>query len=265
MTATINKELSPYQLRMANWEIEQDRECDNYQKAKAWAIANGYKLHSDVSYNGFLYIKKEFGLTEDPHDGHCLEIQVHANTTDDRDKYHSYQQENMEAEFGNIMDETKYRFKQAHETGSHYSAKDIESVLAKTLEREKELVAEFEQYLKENPTTEWKLTDPDNFQYGRLVRGIPEFKEFDRKTLDKVYEKMKSVTQDKVDAYLKSEFDNEFPWIQKMIFLSQYTEQQIQEFISPYYKNVDEVKETYGDDWKFIVAECIFEQKSGLY
>lgn len=265
MTTTANKELSPYQVRMNAWDIQQDKDCANYQKAKVWAIANGYKLHKDVSYNGFIYIQKEFCLTEDPHDGHCLELQIHANTTDDRDKYHSYQQEDMEAEFGNIMDETKYRFKYSHEAGAHASSKDVETILAKTLEREKQLVAEFEQYLKENPTTEWKMTDPDNFQYGRLYRGIPEFKEFDRITFDKLYDKMKLATEEKLDAYLKSEFENELLWIKKSIFLSRYTEQQKEVFISGYYKDLNEVRKIYGTDSDFIIAECIFEQTSGLY
>lgn len=110
-------------------------------------------------------------------------------------------------------------------------------------------------------TQEWKLTDPDNFQYGRKIReGVYEFKEFDRNNY--------AINLDDYpteDIFIDTIFDHSEFWEEMTIVMSQYTEEQIQKHISAYYKDVDEVKEIYGDDWEWIVAECIFEQESSLY
>lgn len=41
---------------------------------------------------------------------------------------------------------------------------------------------------------------------------------------------------------------------------SDYDEDDLEKGVEAYYKNLDEVKSIYGDDWKQIVLECIFEQ-----
>jgi hypothetical protein len=35
--------------------------------------------------------------------------------------------------------------------------------------------------------------------------------------------------------------------------------------ISGYYNSLEELKSIYGDDSNWVIAECIFEQESGLY
>ena len=112
-----------------------------------------------------------------------------------------------------------------------------------------------------NATQEWKLTDGDNFQYGRKVRdGVYEFKEFDRHNY--------TINVDDYpteDIFIDSVFDNSEFWEDMTIVMSQYTDAQIREHVSSYYESLEALKEIYGDDWEWIVAECIFEQESGLY
>ena len=57
--------------------------------------------------------------------------------------------------------------------------------------------------------------------------------------------------------------DDEF--IESYINLDNYTEEEIEEHISSYYNSVEEIIEIYGEDSDWIIAECIFEQESGLY
>lgn len=79
----------------------------------------------------------------------------------------------------------------------------------------------------------WTLTDPDRFQYGRKVSdGVYQFKE-----------------ADKADT----------------IVLANYSDDYKEEVAETYYKDLNDLKQIYGEDWEFILAECIFEQTSGLY
>ena len=91
---------------------------------------------------------------------------------------------------------------------------------------------------------DWKCTDLDNEQYGRqLSANVYEFKEKNRGLLD----------------YGDSEF------IQITIDLDDYSSNCVEYYISAYYSGIDEVKQIYGVDFEWIIAECIFEQESGLY
>ena len=84
----------------------------------------------------------------------------------------------------------------------------------------------------------WVCTDPDNHQYGRQIGDtIFEFKEKDPMG----------------------------HWPEMVIDLKSYTETQQEHFVSGYYTNLQEVFDEYGDFADWIIAECIFEQKSGLY
>jgi hypothetical protein len=90
----------------------------------------------------------------------------------------------------------------------------------------------------------WICTDPDNKQYGRkIAEGIYEFKE--RNPFH--------------------EFNDEGEEIEITINLSHYSEEEIENHISAYYSSLNELKEIYGEDSEWIIAECIFEQESGLY
>jgi hypothetical protein len=259
---------SPYEIKMQNWTIEQHIDCPTFIRVKEWSIENGYSLYSDVSYNGFLTIRKNICESEDPHDGNRLELQIFCDESiSTKEKYHGFQQYDMEIDFENhsMLSPLKYRYKMVHGENSSKGTKDLEELLAFTLKRESELKSEFEQFLKEHPTTEWKMTDPDNFQYGRLVRGTPEFKEFDRVKLPDLFDKMKRATQERVDAYLTEHFKDEYLWIQSKVLLFRYSDEEKESYTSPYYKSLSELKEIYGSDWEFILAECIFEQENGLY
>lgn len=91
---------------------------------------------------------------------------------------------------------------------------------------------------------DWKCTDSDNDQWGRqLGDGLFEFKEKSRGLVE----------------YEEDEF------IEIQINLYDYTEEQKEEYISAYYDSIEDVKAQYGMQANWIIAECIFEQESGLY
>lgn len=92
--------------------------------------------------------------------------------------------------------------------------------------------------------TEWVCTDGSLDQWGRQIsENVYEFKERNRG----------------LDDYDKDEF------IQITIDLDDYSSTYVEDCISAYYTGIDEVKSTYGEDFEWIIAECIFEQESGLY
>lgn len=140
-------EPTKYEIRMANWGIEEDADCPNYQKTKAWAIANGYFLERDISYNGYIYVRKDFNLTDDPFDGNRIEVQVYKETNDNM-KYHHWQQWDMEADFGGIMDPIKYGFQVSHEDCTSGGSKDLDALLVQVLQRERHLVEAHDAYKK---------------------------------------------------------------------------------------------------------------------
>jgi len=102
----------------------------------------------------------------------------------------------------------------------------------------------------------WVCTDSDNFQYGRRLSTYRfEFKEFDR---DEYPEEFKALKEDKLN-FVESYF------IESIIDLEKYSMKEIMKHTEGYYDNLDEIAEQYGKDFTWIVAECIFEQDSGLY
>lgn len=48
------------------------------------------------------------------------------------------------------------------------------------------------------------------------------------------------------------------------IDLDEFTEEEIYRYISGYYDSVEEIKTQYGKDANGIIAECIFEQMTGV-
>jgi hypothetical protein len=100
---------------------------------------------------------------------------------------------------------------------------------------------------------EWRLTDPDNLQYGRRLNTyVFEFKEFDRINYGR-------------DVYNDADVKNDDAWITDTIDLSTYSAAEIMDYTENYYDNLDELFGIYGADSCFIIAECIFEQTNGLY
>lgn len=101
----------------------------------------------------------------------------------------------------------------------------------------------------------WTKTDPDNFQFGRQIGdGVYEFKEFDHH----------SIFPDRVRTLEEAEQmpDN---WVQETVNINMYTKEQREDYVSSYYSSLESLKEIYGKEWKWVLAECIFEQESGLY
>ncbi len=47
---------------------------------------------------------------------------------------------------------------------------------------------------------------------------------------------------------------------EELMDFTDYDEDDLEKGVKAYYKNLDEVKSIYSDDWKQIVLECIFEQ-----
>lgn len=92
--------------------------------------------------------------------------------------------------------------------------------------------------------TEWVCTDLDNQQYGRQI---------DTRTFE-FKEKNRGLTEYK---------ENQFIGI--YVNLNNYTEGEVENYTEPYYSSVEEIKQIYGEDADWIIAECIFEQESGLY
>lgn len=90
----------------------------------------------------------------------------------------------------------------------------------------------------------WKCTDLDSQQYGRQIsETIYEFKEKNRG----------------LSGYDEDEF------IELTINLDNYSTDEIDNYISSYYSDIHELENIYGIDSDWIIAECIFEQESGLY
>lgn len=102
----------------------------------------------------------------------------------------------------------------------------------------------------------WKLTDPDNFQYGmQISESVFKFKEFDR---NEYY----NLTKEEIE---KIPFSDDDYYVELEIDLTKYTSEQIREVVDGYYTNLEELISIYGKDSNWIVAECIFETESGLY
>lgn len=91
---------------------------------------------------------------------------------------------------------------------------------------------------------EWVCTDLDTDQWGRqLGESLFEFKEKNRG----------------LSEYEEDEF------IEIRINLDDYKQSEMENHISAYYENIAEVISIYGEQANWIIAECIFEQESGLY
>jgi len=99
-------------------------------------------------------------------------------------------------------------------------------------------------------------TDRDNLQYGRKINiNNYEFKEFKRHNYRNIYKYLLTLlpSEIKIRYFYKEEY-----WIRKTINLQNYTSEQMKNYYECY-----GFPEGYLTNW--IIAECIFEQESGLY
>lgn len=103
--------------------------------------------------------------------------------------------------------------------------------------------------------TDWQCTDPDQYQFGRRLGTREfEFREFDHF----------SIFPAEVDTIEEAEAmtDN---WTEMVVNLDDYSDEEKEDVSKAYYGSLDELKEQNGDAWEWVLAECIFEQESGLY
>jgi hypothetical protein len=113
---------------------------------------------------------------------------------------------------------------------------------------------------------EWKLTDPDNFQYGRKVNeNIYQFQEFDRNNYPLEFKQLKE------GLFGVDYFEDDKYWVEEEIDLQDYTMDEITSHISNYGYSLYPassfyINKIYPDleEVKWVIAECIFEQ-TNLY
>lgn len=101
-------------------------------------------------------------------------------------------------------------------------------------------------------------TDLDNFQFGKELSDSKfRFVEIDRSTLFDLFDSEKL---HEIDSTELIEYGD---WFDEVIDLDIYTESDINTIIKGYYDSVEGMKEIYGEpNYKFIIAECIFEQET---
>lgn len=101
-------------------------------------------------------------------------------------------------------------------------------------------------------------TDADNFQFGKeLSENRFRFVEINRSTLTG------SFYPRSLEDVNHFELIQNTDWYDEVIDLEDYTELDIDRIISGYYDSVEVMKEIYGEpNYKFIIAECIFEQET---
>lgn len=88
----------------------------------------------------------------------------------------------------------------------------------------------------------WKVSDPDCRQ---------KFKKLDENRF--LYKEDRISNPETKETYV----------YESMMDFDDYDENDLEKGVKAYYRNLDEVKRIYGDDWKQIVLECIFEQEVG--
>ena len=120
--------------------------------------------------------------------------------------------------------------------------------------------------LNDTNNIEWTCTDPDNFQFGRMIgEGVYEFKEFDRNSYPNKFKELLKKHYEEADDVIKGVFNDLDYWDELTIKLADYKEQEIESHVSAYYGSLADLKKECGESWAWIAAECIFEQESGLY
>lgn len=106
-----------------------------------------------------------------------------------------------------------------------------------------------------------------NASFDSLEEAIDEYEKEDGwiESDDSCRQKFKKLDENrflyKEDRITNPETGEKYVYESLMDF-EDYTEDDLEKGVEAYYKNLDEVKRIYGDDWKQIVLECIFEQES---
>jgi len=101
----------------------------------------------------------------------------------------------------------------------------------------------------------YTCTDIDSLQFGKQINTDNyHFKEFNRRSYN-IVDELKKFGYKK---FMKMYWRKKEYWINKKINLQDYTSEAIKEACRAYYDTVEGL-----NNW--IIAECIFEQESGLY
>ena len=120
---------------LENFEIKENGNCENYQRAIKFAKENGYLLSKDISYNGYVFFEK---IIDDGY--YKLELQIY----DDIIKKHSpkYLQYEKTANFGqSIMSEATYSYRMSGNQ-SDWNSETLDELFSLALRKEKELSQE---------------------------------------------------------------------------------------------------------------------------
>ena len=106
----------------------------------------------------------------------------------------------------------------------------------------------------------WTICDGDNFQFGKQVsEKVFIFKEFNRDEFPSIW------SSSERENLIYSVFNDTDYWEELEIDLDKYLADEVQKHLSAYYDGIGEVISIYGEQANWIIAECIFEQESGLY
>lgn len=108
----------------------------------------------------------------------------------------------------------------------------------------------------------WSMTDPDTLQFGIVLQDdVWKYRQF-RFNIEKI---------DRIDFedFLDAIWDVPECWYEDVIDITDYTDDEIEDHIGTYGYTGNQhiksrnayIKDVYPDEWKQIIAECIFEQE----
>lgn len=104
----------------------------------------------------------------------------------------------------------------------------------------------------------WLCTDPDQFQFCKKIdEDTFKYRQFDWMSR---FSGIKEAETESDFTLAQAENEGEDAWNEIIIDIRDYSDDKIKTHISAYYDSLEQIKENYGNDWKMIVAECIFEE-----
>lgn len=132
-----------YREAIATFTPRTNSNSPNYIRLMEFAKANGYIFANDISYNGFIHVEKTIC------DGDSkINLKVYDGIIKTANP--AIEILNLEADFGNIMDETKHRFKK--QRGLCLDPKNLDELFELALKKEAEWEAEWAEILAKEAT-----------------------------------------------------------------------------------------------------------------
>lgn len=111
----------------------------------------------------------------------------------------------------------------------------------------------------------WELTDPNSIQICKKIsETVYLYKQY--KPVYFINDKGKmEVSNGDLEYITIDQFNNSKLWDEEEVDIDDYTEEELKDYISPYYSSLEEIIEIYGKEgYNQIVIECIFEQSISL-